>query len=231
MDLWGSDSSHDYSIFTNCPIETLYLGRNRYHQPFYLFRNHKHLKDVVIGNSVTTIEVYFFYCCPSLTNVTFGNSVTTIEERAFENCTSLATISIPNSVTEIPYNTFYKCTSLTSVTIGNSVESIGAYAFSGCKELKSIISLAATPPVICESTFDARSYLNCTLYVPIGCLDSYRSAAYWNYFMIEEIDVTGISAIKNDKQDGKNVYDLQGRKLDTLQKGINIINGKKVLVR
>ena len=49
--------------------------------------------------------------------------------------------------------------------------------------------------------------------------------------MIEEIDVTGISAIKNDKQDGKNVYDLQGRKLDTLQKGINIINGKKVLVR
>jgi len=42
---------------------------------------------------------------------------------------------------------------------------------------------------------------------------------------------TGIDEIITDKTQVKGIFDLQGRKLQTLQKGLNIVNGKKVFVK
>ena len=58
------------------------------------------VKQVIIGDGVTTIGGSAFYNC-SLTSVTIPNSVTTIEEWAFFNCSSLTSVTIPNSVTTI----------------------------------------------------------------------------------------------------------------------------------
>ena len=76
-------------------------------------------------------------------NVVIPDSVTSIEALAFEDCTSLESIIIPNSVTSIGNNAFNHCTSLTSITIPNSVTSIGNYAFDGCKNLKTIFNHSA----------------------------------------------------------------------------------------
>ena len=96
------------------------------------------VKQVIIGDGVTTIGSSAFSDCDSLTSVTIPNSVTTIGSSAFELCFSLTSVTIPNSVTEIGYYAFSGCFSLTSVTIPNSVTTIGSSAFAGCSSLTSV---------------------------------------------------------------------------------------------
>ena len=96
------------------------------------------LTSVTIPNSVTEIGYSAFELCFSLTSVTIPNSVTTIGSSAFAGCSSLTSVTIGNSVTTIGHGAFYGCSSLTSVTIGNSVTEIGYYAFSGCSSLTSV---------------------------------------------------------------------------------------------
>ena len=104
----------------------------------YTFSKCSSLTSVVIPNSVTSIGVWAFYGCSSLTSVTIPNSVTSIGNYAFSGCTSLTSVTIPNSVTSIGYRAFSGCTGLTFVTIGNSVTSIGEYAFANCRGLTSV---------------------------------------------------------------------------------------------
>ena len=73
------------------------------------------------------------------------------------------------------------------------------------------------------------------LYVPEGTESLYKVAEGWKkFFNIEESKMLdAISTVPNsiNKNGSVQVFDLQGRKLNELQKGINIINGKKVLIR
>ena len=86
-------------LFNDCPLETLYLGRDLLYEtyksfgysPFY---NVKTLKSVTISDSVTSIGGYAFSKCTNLTNIIIGNSVTTIEDYAFEGCTNLTSIHL-----------------------------------------------------------------------------------------------------------------------------------------
>ena len=96
------------------------------------------LTSVTIPNSVTTIGERAFSNCSGLTSITIGNSVTSIGRYAFQNCSGLKSVSIPNSVTTIGDWALSGCTGLTSVTIGNSVTTIGDWALSGCTGLTSV---------------------------------------------------------------------------------------------
>ncbi len=102
------------------------------------FAHFKNLKTIVISNSVTSIGDSAFKNCTSLTNITIPNSVTSIGYWAFSHCKSLTSVTIPNSVTSISDYAFYNCSSLTNITIPNSVTSIGGATFYKCTSLTSI---------------------------------------------------------------------------------------------
>ena len=55
----------------------------------------------------------------SIKDVVLGDEVTTIYEYAFKNCSGLASVSIGNSVTSIGCDAFYGCFCLKSITRGN----------------------------------------------------------------------------------------------------------------
>ena len=102
--------------------------------------------------------------------------------------------------------------------------SIGNFAFKNCSSLTSVTSLATTAPSAYEDTFSTTVYLNAMLYVPIGSLDSYKSATCWKNFLIEEKDVSGVEGVKaDDNLVEKARYSLDGKMLLAPAKGVNIV--------
>ena len=195
------------------------------------------LTSITIPNSVTSIGNYAFNECSGLTSVTIPNSVTSIGDYAFYRCYGLTSVSIPNSVTSIGEWAFYYCKGLTSVIIPNSVTSIGNYAFQNCSGLTSVVSLIENPFVIegkssSSRAFSENTFDNATLYVPVGTIDKYKATNGWKDFAyIVEGTPTGIKVIENTQNKNATVYDLNGVRLSEPKKGINIINGQKVIVK
>lgn len=159
---------------------------------------------------------------PSNTDVTIKDGTIGIACSAFSSCKNLVSVKIPNSI----------------INIGgfNKYPNVGFDgAFEWCTGLKSIISDIQNPPVIEYSTFrtvDDTIYSNAILYVPTGTIDVYKSTEGWNYFTnIVDSDPSGINnVVLNEKKDAP-TYNLNGRRLHQPQKGINIIDGKKVLIK
>ncbi len=226
--------SSDKVLFYDCPLTTLYLGRNLSYgknigySPFYGIST---LTEVTIGSSVTSIGESAFMSCSGLTSITIPNSVTSIGESAFMSCSGLTSITIPNSVTSIGESAFKRC-GLTSITIGNSVTSIGKWAFDGCTSLTDLYTLNPIPPTI-SNDFTNKQYMDIDVYVPQGSLSAYQNADVWkNFWGLQEFDPTGVETIRADGKSTDNTYyDIQGRKLNAPKKGLNIINGKKVLIK
>ena len=138
-------SSTGKGLFYDCPLKTLYLGRDLSYDTtksygYSPFNRIKTLTSVTIGNSVTRIESEAFGSCSGLKSIVIPNSVTSIGGGAFYGCSKLTSIVIPNSLTSIGKNAFYNCSGLTSIVIPSSVTSIGDDAFYGCKNLKTVIN-------------------------------------------------------------------------------------------
>ena len=133
------------------------------HIPAYLCYNLTSLKNLVIGNSVTTIGSYAFSSCTglkkviwnarnangfqddtpfsdceNLTEFVFGDEVEHIPDYLCYNLTSLKNLVIGNSVTNIRSHAFKGCTVLTAVTLPNAMTDIGGWAFAYCTGLTEV---------------------------------------------------------------------------------------------
>lgn len=111
------------------------------------------------------------------------------------------------------------------------------YAFSGCWGLTKLISNAATSPTCGSQALDDINKWTCTLQVPDSSVSLYQAAPQWKeFFFIEDIP-TGISTVKTGSTPlHEDVYGIDGRSRQTIQRGINIIRSsdgttKKVLQR
>ena len=204
---WSSKYEDYEQGFHGNPVTKLYLGRNLNYEEMSPFEDLSKLKSV-----------------------SFGNSVTEIGERAFCGCSGLTTIILPDSVTSIGDHAFWLCDNLTSIIIPESVTSIGEFAFSDCSSLTSITCYAATPPNCGYEPFEETTYGFCDLYVPIGTIAEYKAAYPWkNFHFITEVDPSGVESIAYEQK--QKIHNINGYELQAPQRGINIINGKKVFVK
>ncbi len=135
LDCYSSGRSEYYYIPSTLKKVTI-TGGNRINS--CSFYNCSTLTNIIIPDSVTSIESYAFYDCDSLTSVSIPDGVTAIYHHAFYDCDSLTSVSIPDGVTAIYDYTFFSCGSLTSIDIPDSVSSIYDEAFKYCKSLTSI---------------------------------------------------------------------------------------------
>lgn len=96
------------------------------------------IENVIIPDSVSSIEYQAFYGCDNLGSMEIGNGVETWGEQVFYNATGNFTVN--SSVPEWPNAAkapFYSC-HMSSLTFGPDVKSIGAKEFSYCKNLTKV---------------------------------------------------------------------------------------------
>lgn len=129
--------------FDKCPIEELYLGRNRTYA-YYLyfdntpFRDCQTISKLSFGDNVTEISYDEFRNCSNLQVVEFGLNIYTIGRSAFSDCSGLKAIQLPESLKIIEQAAFMN-TSLSSIIIPVNVENVGVNAFAKCKSLSKVI--------------------------------------------------------------------------------------------
>lgn len=147
----------------------------------------------VIATGVKHLGLQAFNDCSNLKTINMPN-LKYIGSGAFENCISLTSFEIPQGVATVGAVAFDGCTNLESVVIPNSVINFGNVVyynvtynqiFRGCSALKSITVNATMPFELEESNFDAQTYINATLHVPLEALDTYKNSIVWkNFFNI-----------------------------------------------
>ena len=175
------------NTFANCPIETLYMGRNISFDYFYSpFQKKTTLKTITLGATVTAIGDGAFSDCSGLTSVTIPATVTYIGDNAFKNCTALTSVNIEDGTaplqfgrrwlafTDCPVETLYlgrnttgipqfnKCATLKKVTLGKGVTRIDALAFSECTALTSVVISASVTAIGDRAFIDCSSLASVT---------------------------------------------------------------------
>ena len=194
------------------------------------------LTSINIPEGVASIGESVFNTCSHLTSITLPASVTSIGTLAFYNCSSLTSIAIPEGVTSIGWSAFGWCNGLTSIKIPKGVTSIGHYAFEYCYSLTEVYCLAKEVPETSSYAFgysDDSPIASATLYVPAGSMEAYKTTEPWSGFGtivgLTDDEIDGISLTPALSKGEGAIYNLSGQHLNKMQKGINIVNGKKIL--
>ncbi len=120
----------------------------------HLYMNGKEIKNLVIPDSVTSIESYAFEGA-AFDTVILGKDLYSIGASSFKNCSNLITVEIPESVSSIGKDAFAECTNLKSVVIRGSLSDSEENIFTGCNNLTSIIVKENTSVQIETKAFDS----------------------------------------------------------------------------
>ena len=155
-------------------------------------------------------------------------TINKIEGYAFFENTVMESVSIMHNGIIGEY-AFSGCSNLQKVVLGESVTKLAEYSFNFCNSLRRIICEANTPPQCLTNALEDIDKSTCSLQVPAGAISAYQNTAPWKEFSIIE-ETTGIDTINNDEWSisGYNdtIYTLDGIKVNSLKKGLNIIKTK-----
>ena len=175
--------------------------------------------------------------------------VTSIADNAFKGNTAITSVTIPNSITQIGANAFEGCTSLSEINIGNAVSSIGSKAFANITSASNaprrapgtglkLSCYAENVPSTASNAFENTSISNGTLLVEDNSVTAYKNSAPWNGFgtVMGFKEATGIEKIWSDENGKAKIFSIDGKPINTPQKGAVIIrmnNGetRKVVVK
>lgn len=196
-------------LFYDCPLETLYLGRDLSYKADYRygqspFSKISTLKSVIVGNCVTQIGNYAFNGCSSLVDLRFedGEKITLgyntkdagNSKGLFYDC-PLEKIYLGRDV-EYDHNynisiaPFRNQQKLKTLIIGSGVTSIIYCTFYGCNGIDTVINYQKTPLAIYENLFEEDVYNFAILQVPKGCKERYQETVGWkSFWFVQEFEV------------------------------------------
>ena len=73
---------------------------------------------------------------------------------------------------------------------------------------------------------------NVTIHVLPDCKAKYKAANYWKDYNIVENATTGIDIVNGPPAiSSDNIFSISGQQFYNTKRGVNIINGKKILVK
>jgi hypothetical protein len=183
--------------------------------------NNNHLASITLSEGLKSIGVGAFMYTWKLGQLIIPNSVESIEPCAFEN------------------------SSIKLLVIGEGIKTIGSCSIRSIPDLSDFYIYAPQMPVFPYDEIDMideSHWYSVNLYVPEDLVDQYRQseASYLNEIPDENIRpiskdyesfISSIKTVKPDSNQKEACYSLDGRRLKSPQKGINIIRRSDGTVR
>lgn len=242
------------NMFNGCSnLKAVYLDNfytNDVTDMSYMFANCASLEVVEFGMTVSPLDEDACFSKGVFTAYrdNFLTSNVTSMASMFEGCKSLQSFNITNldvhSVMDFS-GMFADCIALESMDMTNLTVHKNANVenmFSNCKNLMSITNQSVFPSELEDATFMSLPTRGvCSVDLPMDCFDDYATAKGWKYLFIANEDgdsknmslqvTTGISnmAVVDDAKAA--VFTFGGERVSAPVKGLNIIDGKKVMVK
>ena len=165
----------------------------------------------------------------------YSYQVTAIGENAFKDNAGITSVTIGNGIMTVGDNAFNGCSHLKSINIGKDVNEIGHKAFANVgtaslartRRVETSVTIncyAEAVPLTTTDSFENTPIETGLLLVEDSSVDAYKAASPWSGFgtILGINEAAGINYISNDSPRAV-VYDMQGRRINHLQKGMNII--------
>ena len=220
------------------------------------FKHCTALKSITLPDNISMIDESAFEECNALETVIFPKSLKEVSTKAFYNCNLKKVDLSQTQVETIGMGAFAHNVQCKEVYLPKTLKTFEGEdegAFSSCGVKKAVCSAVEPPKTISgvydfisgEKKTDPVEWVNIfsgfdddfVLEVPAGSEDKYRSANGWKN--AANNIATGIRGVKASLAK-VGVYDITGKRymnhadaqtVNTLQRGVYIINGKKVLVK
>ena len=214
----------------------------------YMFANCTSLEVIEFGITISSQNENVFRA-KGMFNPYRDNFITcsvTNMASMFEGCKSLASFRLQDldthNVTDFS-EMFADCTSLSFMDV--STLAVGKNAkvsnmFKNCKSLMNITNQNIFPNEIEDATFISLPTRGvCNVDLPLDSAVDYHTAIGWRYLFItaeEEMkangsSLTAINSITEADSSKEAVFSFAGERLSAPVKGLNIIDGKKVMVK
>lgn len=220
------------------------------------FKSCTSLKSITLPNNISLIEESAFENCSALETVTFPKSLKEVHEHAFYSCNLKKVDLSQTQVETIGSAAFAQNAHCEEVYLPKTLKTLEGDdegTFSSCGVKKAVCSAVEPPKTIVggynlitlEKNTDPVTWINIfegsdedfVLEVPAGSVERYKKADGWKNAASHI--TAGIRGVKAG-QAKVGVYDISGKRymshadaqaISTLQHGVYIINGKKVLVK
>ncbi len=215
----------------------------------YMFANCSSLENVEFGITMSAMDEDACFAKGMFTACRDNFLTDNVTNMAgmFEGCKSLHAFKIQNltvrNVMDFS-NMFAGCSSLeymdlTGLTVHKDAKV--ANMFAECNNLMKVSNGNFFPSELEDATFFSLPTRGmCSVELPADCFDDYASAKGWKYLFIANNDgdskmlgqqtTTGIGNIAA-VDDAKKVFTFAGERVSAPVKGLNIIDGKKVMVK
>lgn len=119
-------------------LKNLFIGDNVTTLGDYSLYFQRSLSIISIPKNITSIGTSAMYTCHNLRNLVMPNSIITCGTTAHRECLSLVNVAFSTSVTTIGDSQFLNCLSLDFIYLPSSVTTLTASAFQGCSGLRDI---------------------------------------------------------------------------------------------
>ena len=221
------------------------------------FKHCSVLRSITFPAPISILGERAFEECMALGTVIFPKSLKEVSTKAFYNCNLKKVDLSQTQVETIGMGAFAHNVQCEEVYLPKTLKTFFGTdegAFGDCNNIKKAVCLAVNPPQTLDGgedfinggiKMDPVDWVNIftgfdddfVLEVPAGSEEIYRNANGWKN--VANNITTGIRGVKA-AQAKVGVYDITGKRymnhadaqtLNTLQRGIYIINGKKVLVK
>jgi hypothetical protein len=154
----------------------------------------------------------------------------------------LTDVTLPEGLTSLDSGAFASCGNMKSVSIPGSVKNIGYGSFANCGNLTKVVCYAENVPATKKDAFINSAIATATLYVPEGSVEKYQKSTPWSSFgsikaigddSVIDNNGTDINEVNGQRSmvNGQSIYNIAGQRIRKMQRGINIVNGRKTATR